>query len=80
VSAELKYRAFWMNFVHVLFFHFTLKNGAIQLVTKTCRLIVLSLYRAPSGDFNQFINKLGAAYNPKYEFLFCSDKYKLLSR
>jgi hypothetical protein len=52
---------------------------AVELVNKTCKVIVLSFYRASSGNFNQFINKLVAACNPKYEFLICDDKYKLLS-
>ena len=33
-------------------------------------VIVLSLYRAPSRVFNQFINKWHAAYNPKMSFWF----------
>jgi DNA-binding transcriptional MocR family regulator len=31
---------------------------AIQLVTKTANLIILSMYRAPSGDINEFIKKI----------------------
>jgi hypothetical protein len=31
---------------------------AIQLETKTCKLIIISLYRAPSGDSNQFLKRL----------------------
>jgi hypothetical protein len=41
---------------------------AIQLDTKAPALSILSLYRAPSGDFNQFIKRLDAIlkylYNP----------------
>jgi hypothetical protein len=28
---------------------------AIQLVTKSTNLIILSMYRAPSGDINEFL-------------------------
>jgi hypothetical protein len=31
---------------------------AIQLVTKTANLIILSMYRAPSGDINEFLKRL----------------------
>ena len=44
-----------------------------------CKLIVLSLYRATSGDFNQFINKWHAVYNIKYEVLICGEKNNLPS-
>jgi hypothetical protein len=41
---------------------------AIQLEIKTSNLIILSLYRAPSGDFQQFLRGLDATlkylYNP----------------
>jgi hypothetical protein len=33
---------------------------AIQLITKTSNLIILSLYRAPSGDVNEFLRSLDA--------------------
>jgi hypothetical protein len=50
---------------------------AIQLETKTSNSILLSLYRAPSGDFHQFLKGLDATlmylYNPKTEFLICGD-------
>jgi exonuclease III len=50
---------------------------AIQLETKTSTLIILSLYRAPSGDFQQFLKGLDATlkylYNPETEFLICGD-------
>jgi exonuclease III len=50
---------------------------AIELETKLCKLIILSLYRAPAGDFNQFIKNLDDAlkhqYKPKAEFLICGD-------
>jgi hypothetical protein len=51
---------------------------AIQLETKTCDLVILSLYRAPSGDFQQFLRGLDATlkylYNPKTEFLICAHR------
>jgi exonuclease III len=50
---------------------------AIQLETKTSNIIILSLYRAPSGDFYQFLRGLDATlkylYNPKTECLICGD-------
>jgi hypothetical protein len=50
---------------------------AIQLDTKTSNLIILSLYKAPSGDFHQFLRGLDATlkylYNPKTEFLIYGD-------
>jgi exonuclease III len=50
---------------------------AIQLETNTCKLIIISLYRAPSGDFNQFLKRLDTTlkylYNPKSEFIICGD-------
>jgi hypothetical protein len=54
-----------------------LEIWAVQLETKTSNSIILSLYRAPSGDFNQFLRGLDAIlkylYNPKTEFLICGD-------
>jgi hypothetical protein len=53
------------------------KIYAIQLVTKTCNLIILSLYRAPSGDVNEFLRRLDATLkyqcNPESEFIICRD-------
>jgi hypothetical protein len=50
---------------------------AIQLVTKTCNLIVITLYRAPLGDFNQSLKRLNTTLkylcNPDSEFLICGD-------
>jgi hypothetical protein len=37
-----------------------LKFCAIHLENKICNLTILSLYRAPSGDFNQFLRELYA--------------------
>jgi exonuclease III len=49
---------------------------AIQLVTKTSNLIILSLYRDCS-DVNEFLRRLAATlkylYNPKSEFIICRD-------
>jgi hypothetical protein len=50
---------------------------AIELETKSSNLRILTLYRAPSVNFNQFIERLDATlkclYNPKSEFLICGD-------
>jgi hypothetical protein len=55
---------------------------AIHLETTASALIILCLYRARSGDFNQSINKLDATlkyrHNPKSEFFnFWQYKYRL---
>ncbi|PNF25679.1 hypothetical protein B7P43_G16270, partial [Cryptotermes secundus] len=48
-----------------------------QLEIKTSNLIILCLYRSPTGHFNQFLKGLDATlkylYNPKSEFLICGD-------
>jgi hypothetical protein len=50
---------------------------AIQLVTKTFNLIILILYRDPSGDVNEFLRRLDATlkylYNPRSEIIICRD-------
>jgi hypothetical protein len=50
---------------------------AVEIETETSKLIVLSLYRAPTGDFNWFIENLDDTlkylYEPKTEFLICGD-------
>ena len=50
---------------------------AIELATKSPKLIILSLYKVPTGDLNQFIKKIGDAmkhlYKPKEELLICGD-------
>jgi hypothetical protein len=55
-----------------------LDTCALQLETKTSNLIILSLYRAQSGDFRQFSRGLYATlkylYNQKTKFLICGDK------
>jgi hypothetical protein len=38
---------------------------AIQLVTKAANLIILNLYRAPSGDINEFLKRLDALRGPQ---------------
>jgi len=49
----------------------------IELETKSSNLRILSLYRASSANFIQFIDKLDATLkylcNPKSEFLICGD-------
>jgi exonuclease III len=56
------------------------QERAIQLVIKTSHLIILSLYKALSGDVNEFLRRLDATlkylYNPKSEFIICGDKHK----
>jgi hypothetical protein len=39
---------------------------AIQLVTTTSQLTVLSLYRAPSGEVNEFLRRLDATFKYLY--------------
>jgi hypothetical protein len=50
---------------------------AIQLVTKPANLIILRMYRSPSGDINEFLKRLDAIlkymYSPKSEFIICGD-------
>jgi hypothetical protein len=50
---------------------------AVKIETKETKLIVFCLYRAPTGDFNQFIKHLDDTlkllYKPKAEFLICGD-------
>jgi hypothetical protein len=47
----------------------------VELGTEASKLIILSLYKAPMGDFNQFIKNLDDTlkylYKPKPEFLIC---------
>jgi len=51
-----------------------LKVCAVELEIEASKLIVLCIYRAPTGDFNQFLKKLDDTlkylYKPKAEFLF----------
>ena len=50
---------------------------AVELQTKSPKLIILSSYRVPTGDFNQFIKNLDDAlkylYKPKVELLTFGD-------
>jgi hypothetical protein len=50
---------------------------AIELETKSSKLIILSLYRVLTGDFNQFVKNLNDAlkrmHKPKMEFLIYGD-------
>jgi hypothetical protein len=58
-----------------------LEACAIQLGTKTCKLIILILYTTPSSNFNKFLRELYATLKhihiPKTEFLICGEKYRL---
>jgi hypothetical protein len=50
---------------------------AVEVETEASKLILLRLYRAPTGDFNKFIENLDDTlkylYEPKTEFLICGD-------
>jgi hypothetical protein len=50
---------------------------AIQLAIKSANLIILSMYRAASGDINEFLKRLDAIlkylYSPISEFIICGD-------
>jgi hypothetical protein len=50
---------------------------AVELETEASKLIILSLYRAPTGDFNPFIKNLDDTlkylYKPKAELIICGD-------
>ena len=55
---------------------------ATELETTSSELIILSLYKAPTGDFNQFIKDLNNAvkhqYTPTADLLICGDiKHRL---
>jgi len=53
------------------------KICAIKLQTKSSKLIILSSYRVPTGNFNEFIKSLDNAvkhqFKPTVEFLICGD-------
>jgi len=55
----------------------TLEVCAIELETKSSNLRMVALYRAPSVNCNQFIERLDAMLkylcNPQFEFLICGD-------
>jgi len=55
----------------------TFKVCAFELEIKSSNLRILALYRAPSANFNQFIERLNAILkylrNPKSELLICGD-------
>jgi len=55
----------------------TLEVCAIELETKSSNLRMVALYRAPSVNCNQFIERLDATLkylcNPQFEFLICGD-------
>jgi hypothetical protein len=50
---------------------------ALQLETKSANLIILSLYRTPLGDINEFLKRLGiklkSLYSLESEFIICGD-------
>ena len=50
---------------------------AVDMEIEASKLIVLCIYRAPIGDFNQFLKKLDDTlkylYKPKAEFLLCGN-------
>jgi hypothetical protein len=50
---------------------------AVELETKLFKSIILTLYRVPTGNFNQFIKNLDDALihicNNKKDFFFCGD-------
>jgi hypothetical protein len=52
-----------------------LEIWAVEVETKASKLIILSLYRAPTGYFNRFIKKLDDTLKhlckPKSELLIC---------
>jgi hypothetical protein len=63
--------------ISVKFIFLITLRSRIQLVTNTSHLIILSLYRAPSGKVKEFLRRLNATlkymYNPKSEFIICGD-------
>jgi hypothetical protein len=52
-----------------------MQHCAVEIETEGTKLIIFCLYRAPTGDFNQFIKRLDDTlkllYKPKAEFLVC---------
>jgi hypothetical protein len=54
-----------------------IKCCAVQLDTKLSKLCFLAIYRAPTDDFETFLNKLDSImnylYKPKTEFVICGD-------
>ena len=54
-----------------------LELAAIKLSLNSSLICVITIYRAPSGNFNLFINKLDTIlrhlYNPALEFIICGD-------
>ena len=54
-----------------------LEIAAIKLKLEKTKVIVLCLYRAPSGNFDYFINQLDdllhALHSPKMKFIICGD-------
>jgi hypothetical protein len=54
-----------------------LEACAINLNPNSTHICIITTYRAPSGNFNFFINKLDSIlrnlYNPALEFIICCD-------
>jgi hypothetical protein len=50
---------------------------AIQIIVNDVHFIILCIYASPTGNFNHFLNLLGATlthlYKPKMEFLLCGN-------
>lgn len=50
---------------------------AIKLNLNSTHICIITTYRAPSGDFNLFMNRLDAIlrklYNPSLDFIICGD-------
>jgi hypothetical protein len=58
-----------------------LKIVAIQIKINKEKIIIFSIYRASSGNFDYFLNKLDyilhSFHRYKLEFIICGNKYKL---
>jgi hypothetical protein len=54
---------------------------AIELQSVGQNICIVTIYRAPSGKFSQFLNSLDRAlntiYHPGIEFIVCGDKNRL---
>jgi hypothetical protein len=55
----------------------TIEVCALKLFTAGCNICIVAVYRAPSGNFSQFLNSLDRALNTIYsssvEFIVCGD-------
>ena len=50
-----------------------LEIAAVKLKFNKKNIIVACLYRAPTGEFAYFLNRLDIIHNSKMEFLLCGD-------